>query len=180
MSDQLQHEDLSKEVIAHLSKEIETLTNNNNLFRSRASLSVFLGPFIVLGSFVVSLRGSDISFHPNTMTWILIGLVGLGFLSLGWMSGMVELHAWRLCNRYRQVIARLHNDPRSTIEPDELLVRYRPKLAYLVVYGLMLLTFASAAYIASRLDFTERQTKPPQLYTAQPAEGRSESVKQGR
>jgi hypothetical protein len=41
-------------LIEYLSKEIEIQSSNTMTFRTRANLSVFLGPFVLLGSVVAS------------------------------------------------------------------------------------------------------------------------------
>ncbi len=167
MSDNVQHpKNLSKEIIQHLSKEIETLTNNNMIFRSRASLSVFLGPFVVLGSFVIALKGTHISFHLNNWTWVAVAFAILGYWGLAYMSGVVEEHAWSQCNKNRDLIARLHESPQSNISFEELRVKYKARRAYVITYSFMLVIFISAVYIVSGLKFTDLQ----------PAHGKLEST----
>jgi hypothetical protein len=43
-------EALTKDVIQHLSKEIETTTNSMMAFRTRIGFGLLVGPFLLLGS----------------------------------------------------------------------------------------------------------------------------------
>jgi hypothetical protein len=49
------HEDA---LIDHLSREIETHTKNMMTFRARINFAVFVGPFVLLGSIMVSAKVS--------------------------------------------------------------------------------------------------------------------------
>lgn len=66
--------DLSKEVIQYLSKEIETVTNNMMVFRTKIAFAVLVGPFLILVSFVVSARGYRIWLSPDWVAKVAIAI----------------------------------------------------------------------------------------------------------
>lgn len=144
----------SKELIEYLSKEIETITNNNSTFRSRASLSVYLGPFIILGSLIIALKDARITSTSSTWTWILAGFAAICYVGIGWMSGKIEDHGWKVCNRYRELIARLHENPKEPVKKEDLKVEYYTRAAYVAVYLLMLAIFISSITLVSKLQIT--------------------------
>jgi hypothetical protein len=160
------------------------------MFRARASLSVFLGPFIVLGSLIIALKDSSVRFLPDFDPKPWAAILAIGYLGIGLMSAMIENHGWRICNRYRRIIKQLHESPQAEIVPVddppswlrrrildicELLgikpkeskkipgieARYRTKGTYMVTYALMLVMFISAIYLISHLEITARSPQTP-------------------
>ena len=73
--DLLQREDMAREIIAYLSKEIETTTNGMMVFRSKISFAVLVGPFLILGTVVYAAKGLPISIHLGALGWSAIVLV---------------------------------------------------------------------------------------------------------
>lgn len=50
----------NEKMIEYLSKEIETLTTNIMLFRSRIAFSIWVGPYVLLGSIIeIPLKTGD-------------------------------------------------------------------------------------------------------------------------
>ena len=89
-------------LIDYLSKEIETHTNNRMTFRARINLAVFLGPFVLLGSFLAGAKGV-----PRGITidgWTVAACVGLGisYIVMGMVSAAIEDHMWRQWNAWRR------------------------------------------------------------------------------
>lgn len=88
-------QDLSKEVIEHLSKEIETTTTNMMVYRSKIAFAVFLGPFLLLLAVVANTRGLSISLNLGWIATVAIGIVWcFCFLTLAFMNARIEPQAW--------------------------------------------------------------------------------------
>src|SRR5258707_2916914 len=93
-----------QETINYLSKEIETHSSNQMLFRSRVNLSVFLGPFIILGYLLIGSKGFSFAWKWDCPSIIAILLVCLCFLAMGYVSGGIEESIHAQCNKWRGLI----------------------------------------------------------------------------
>jgi hypothetical protein len=170
-----QSTNLSKEVVQHLTKEIETQINNVTVWRSRVSLSVFLGPFIILGSLIVGLKGSHISWNKDWHSVLAIIVICACFILLGLMSAVVDDHVWDQCNKWRGIIARLQKDPNSTVEEEDLLFHHKVKSTYIATYSILLLSFLSAVVIVSHLQITDKPAETNMTAPAKPEATASEA-----
>src|SRR5436853_7347867 len=93
----------SKEVIQHLCKEIEITTNNLMIYRSKISLAIFLGPYIILGSVIVATKGLSVTFNWNLWVIILMFVQGACFLAFAYTNAAIEQHGWDQCHRWRRL-----------------------------------------------------------------------------
>lgn len=139
-------------IIQYLSKEIETHTNNLMVFRTRANLAVYLGPFVVFGYLIVATRSFSISVPPDPVTWAAVVLLCLCFLALGWTCGKVEEHTWDQCNRWRVIIAQLQKRPPPLLEDDRFVFKNRLMRAYMFAFFLLLLSLITIMTIITRLE----------------------------
>ena len=154
------HED---KLIDHLSREIKTNTNNLMTFRSRVNLSVFLGPFVLLGSLLIATKGVPRVMAFDRLTVAAYVGLGISYFVMGWACARIEAHMWRQCNAWRRLIARVTSDSTTKISEadltfDEIYTRTflgrrvsSLKLGYLVVYLAMILAFVSAMRIVSQI-----------------------------
>jgi len=138
-------------LVTHLSKEIETLTKNIAEFRARIALSIFLGPFILLGSLLVAAKDSSGKcsaatnvVHPSLRASVVCVSV---FLILGWMAGTIEEHMWDQCNKWRLLILRLIGDTSVKVEKSDLYFKKRVTLCYFIVFLLLLVGFVSTTHL---------------------------------
>ena len=154
-------EDLSREVVLYLSKEIETTSNNAMVFRSRIAFAVFFGPFLILGSFVVATKGLPLSLNLDRWAWLFL-VIGCGcFVTLAYICSRVEKEAWRQCNKWRELIARLHDKPSPQINEENQWEERGLKLIYIAAYCLLLVTFICAIIIISRVRVVVSTTNVP-------------------
>ena len=145
---------LEDKLIEHLSKEIETQTNNLMTFRTRVSFAALIGPFFLLGSLIVAAR----RLPKANNQWLIAGgllLMILSYLTLGWAASSIERHAWRQCNIWRGFIAEIFCDNRKNITAEKLKFNEKLRLGYLVSYGAMALAFGSALLIIRYLTLVE-------------------------
>ena len=139
-------------LIDYLSKEIETHTNNRMTFRARINLAVFLGPFVLLGSFLAGAKGVPRGIAIDG--WTVAACVGLGisYIVMGMVSAAIEDHMWRQCNAWRRLIAIVVSDSSTKISQEDLIFTESVRLGYAVVYLAMILAFVCATLIISRID----------------------------
>ncbi|HEV7743792.1 MAG TPA: hypothetical protein VGO56_02245 [Pyrinomonadaceae bacterium] len=163
--------DLSSGIVEYLSKEIETTTNNLMTFRTRISFAVLIGPFVVLGSFLVAAKGIPMSLEPGRIGWVAIGFEGLCFLTLAYVCARIEGDAWRQCDEWRQAIAALHKDPSVPLQEairtkgvkkplwkgkswtllKNWLEERKLKCAYLIAYFLIFASLVAVVFIISKV-----------------------------
>ena len=173
-------QNLSKEVIEYLSKEIETTTTNMMVYRTKIAFVFFLGPFIILIAVVT--KGVTFSLRLDRFAIGAIFVNFLCFLTLAYMNARVERQAWLQCNKWRGVIARLHNNPSVDltcddlhdklygIDPiDRLFDKWTSQLAYIVTYAVLVVSFIMSIVIISRFRAPETLA-PPATSSSTPAQ----------
>lgn len=143
------HED---KLIEHLSKEIETLTNNLMIFRTRCNFAVFVGPFVLLGSVLIAAKGN---LHGLSIDrWIIVSSVGLvlSYATMGIACSSIEAHMWKQCNAWRRLIARITSDDSAKIGEEELEFGQTILKGYVITYAAMIIAFFCVIYIISHLN----------------------------
>lgn len=141
-----------KDFIQHLSKEIETQTNAIMTFRTRIGFTVFLGPFVLLGSFMVGTKRVP---HIEGLTFRTIAVLvflGICYLALGLVGGLIEQWVWLQCNRWRALIASLVD--REDVDPnsDDVQFSHQPLLlTWMVAFTLFFVSFLVMVFLISSL-----------------------------
>jgi hypothetical protein len=141
-------------LIEHLSKEIETQTDNLMTFRTRVSFAALIGPFFLLGSLLVAAK----RIPKASNGWLITGgllLMILSYLTLGWAASSIERHTWRQCNVWRGLIAEVFCGNNSNVTAERLRFDEKLRLGYLVSYSAMALAFGSAVLIIRYLTLVE-------------------------
>jgi hypothetical protein len=139
-----------QETINYLSKEIETHSNNQMVFRSRVNLSVFLGPFIILGYLLIGTKGFSFAWKRDPLSIIAIALVCFCFLAMGYITGRIEDSILGQCNKWRELIAGLQKPPAIGLEPKDLVYALGKReltRGYMIVYSLQLLSLSCIVYL---------------------------------
>jgi hypothetical protein len=145
------------EMIEYLSKEIETLSTNTMNMRNRISFSLWIGPFLVLGSIVVVSQRNGFSLSMRTPgAWVAAVSAALGFWALGYMTGEVEAGAWKKCNEWRRCIIKLQSEEEVAAKELESLILYEPIVqkitqVYSLVFLIIIIIFVATAYLATQL-----------------------------
>jgi hypothetical protein len=152
----------AEKVIEHLSKEIETINNNMTVFRTKISLAIFLGPFLLLGSVIIGAKGVAIAIKADFLFWLaVIGLVGC-YLLIAYIASRIEQQAGEQCNEWRALIAQLYIDPSKSLtalDKEEAFNIRGPKLynlnrsraVYMWSYFYMILAFFMSTIIIGRI-----------------------------
>lgn len=137
-------------LIEHLSSEITTHTNYILTFRSRVTFTILVGPFILLGSFLIATKGSvaSITFSDK---WSILGII-LGFLiylGLGAYGYLLDRNVTEQCDKWRCEIARLSE---GYIEEKNLVFRHNTTLrGYLLGIILFYCAFLAITFLLKQL-----------------------------
>ena len=139
-----------EDFIQHLSKEIETQANAIMTFRTRIGFTVFIGPFVLLGSFMVGTKRVPHieGLTPGTIAVLVV--LGVCYLALGLVGGLIERGVWRQCNRWRALIATLVD--RKDVDPNSDNVMFPPRpllLTWIVAFALFFVSFLVLVFLIS-------------------------------
>ncbi len=149
-----QNQGLAKEVIQSLSKEIEANTNNMMVFRVRIGFGLLVGPFLLLGSFVVAARGQRISFELDKWAIAAIFMNGFCFIVLAYICARIEEQVWEQCRKWRNLIALLFNDSSAQIPETQRKSRNMFLRAYLTGYSLLFVSVVCTIIIMTKVRVT--------------------------
>jgi len=147
-----------------LSKEIETTMTSIMAFRTRVGFGMFVGPFLLLGSFIVGAKGQPVSFNLTLSGKIAIVVDLACFLLIGLIAAKIEGQAYDRCNKWRKLILRLRNDPKAEVHDAELVVRHQAYFGYLAGFFLLFVSVIAAVFIIKNAGTVE----PPKSAGAGP------------
>lgn len=135
-----------KSIAEHISAEIRVHSEERTQFRLRASLGVYIGPFVVLGSILVASKEHPTKVSFNCGSYLEMIIIAACFMGLGVVAAHVEDDIWRKCNELRSILVRIHAS--KSVDPAEVAsaLHHEPRLtkAYMWIYGLMLVAVSSA------------------------------------
>lgn len=150
-----------EKAIEHFSKEIETITETTMTFRTRIAFVAWIGPFILLSSYVVSTKGvlRIPSLCDEPLFYIALVASGACYLGLAVIGGRMERHAWKRCDVFREKIiqrAKLKRDTKSDEAKglgftDERMKVWAPR-AYFLTFALILISFLGVSLAISRIE----------------------------
>jgi len=144
---------LAKELMLCLSKEIETTITNMMAFRTKVGFGMFVGPFLLLGSFIVAAKGQPVSFNFNRYVLGALVVDVVCFLGIAYIASQIEVQALEQCNKWRGIIGSLRRNPSVEIDSSQLKLKLKwrrwngPEAAYLVGYFLLFLSVAAAVVL---------------------------------
>lgn len=137
------HED---KLIDHLSQDIATHTSYLASFRSRVAFTILIGPFVLLGSFLIATKGEIPAVHLGLYDWAAIVVTCLCYLTLGVYGATLDKHVVQQCNTWRTQIELLHEDSSNKIGD----IRFEHKnqvIAYFTALALVLVAFVAIVYV---------------------------------
>jgi hypothetical protein len=153
-------ESLTKDLVQHLSKEIETTTHNIMVFRTRIGFGLLVGPFLLLGSLIVGAKGQPVTTNLKS-AWPALVVIIVCYLSIAYIASEIEAQAWEQCNKWREIIGDLCRNPPNQIDYTKLkskplwqvwiLKREWPgvTIGYLVGYLLLFVAVIAAVFIVN-------------------------------
>ncbi len=145
------------DVVNYLSNEITSASTSIMQFRNRISFSLFVGPFLLLGSIIIAAkdRQLDLRLHSRDELLAAVGAI-IGFLTLGWMAGSIERQTWRNVDRWRILIADIQGGKSVSADEAKSLIldpatTERVRFLYLLAFFVILLTFLATGYLAREI-----------------------------
>ena len=162
--------ELTKELMASLSREIETTMNGITEFRTKIAFGMFAGPFILLGSQIVAAKGQPFSLSLTQTGWLTLLVAGICFLGVGYMAARVEAQAFDQCYKWRVLIEELRHNPTPPIEPERLKVEQKAYAAYLLTFLIALVFVVVAVVILGNMRTVEapKPAGPAGTYRLEP------------
>ena len=150
------------ELVAHLSKEIDTQTRSIMDFRTRSNFTIYVGPFIILGTYLFVSKGSSFQYKFGWCEYALLSGLALCWLAIGFGAAIIEKHVWDKCNDWRRLIHRLLTSPNVNVSEEELVFEHQLTAAYFRVYGILLVAFVLSVWLLARIPSNEEMavTKP--------------------
>lgn len=158
-------ETLTKDLIQHLSKEIETTSSNMMAFRTRIGFSLCIGPFLLLGSLMVAAKGQPVTRLSVGYLVLAVLVIAFCYLVIAYITSEIELQALEQCNNWRNLIQQICQSPSRVIGEKELEQKLKwrfktlgrewgpvcngVKTAYFVGYFLLFVAVVAAAIIVS-------------------------------
>jgi len=138
-------------LIDHLSTEIATHTTNMMTFRAKINFAVFVGPFVLLGSLMISAKGVPRSIAFDKRTTVAAILLLMSYILMACTCAAIERQMWRKCNKWRAVILRLVTNSSEKIEKEDLVFPESVRLGYWLVYVAIIVAFLCAVWLVSRV-----------------------------
>ena len=157
--------DRFKPLIEHLSKEIEAHTNSMIQFRTRITFTMFVGPFILLGAFLIATKDVIDKIEMNLMAIVALVFLGGFWMILGFLAGKFEEHIWNQCNKWRRLIVQLQTKIELPVMEHDVVYEHEVKHAYLLSHAILLLAFA--ATVVALFTLTRHASAPSQTYPRQ-------------
>jgi hypothetical protein len=142
-----QAESLTKELILYLSKEIETTMTVMMAFRTRVGFGMFIGPFLLLGSFIVGAKGQPVSFNLTWSGGVALLVDAVCFLGIAYIAARIEAQALKQCNKWRELIWELRKDPSFQPKEKEWKLPVQARAGYLAGYFLLFISVVAAVFI---------------------------------
>lgn len=126
------------ELVKYLSGEIETHSQYLLTFRSRIAFAVFIGPFVILGSFLIATKPTAINYW-GTPQVTFGALAGLLFLVLGFYGSRIDQHGNDQCNRWRRALIKVSKG--QALDVTDLEIKDPVWWPYLIGFLVVLLLF---------------------------------------
>lgn len=124
--------DLTVELMKHLSMEVQLASQQLVAQRSKNNLLVAFGPYLVLGLLATN-SSFLIALGRLPERWFLLGVGGYFclYVGLGWLAAQIEAKFWNQANYWRRQIALLSGTSPSSVLFDSRALHF----VYVVIYG---------------------------------------------
>ncbi|GEM_PF-2613934 len=123
-----------KELIEHLSREIQSYTKAMMDFRSRINFTLYVGPFVLMGSYLIATRDSSFCIVWDTFTIFWSIFLGIIWLLLGLTGSILEEHIWDKCNEWRRLIFQLQSNNPVVLTQEDLIFEHHLRRCYILVH----------------------------------------------
>jgi hypothetical protein len=156
--------DVNKAVIDQIAQEIQSGADIITSLRTRSAFTIWIGPYIVLGSILVAVKGGFIVDWRPLPVGLLI-FAGVGYLALGNLAGRIEKYTMKRSNNLRECIASIMETGKldRSLYFDKELPGYIVS-AYTCIFAVLLACFVGVAVFASGIQ--PRSDNPSSAKTA--------------
>ena len=138
-----------EKIIEQLTQEITTTSNYVLTFRSKIAFTILIGPFVILGSFIIACKGE----LPNiTNSWAVFtgaAIASIAYFGLGIYGALLDYNASVQCNEWRKEIAAVANNERAEIAAVQTTLKL--KRAYSLGLFLVWVALLGVIYLLSGL-----------------------------
>ncbi len=142
---------LNSGLVEHLSKEIESSTQAMTSFRLKGNFTMFYGPFIALGTFLILIQDGWSDIHFSAFDFALLILLAIFWMWMGYIAYKFEKHSWDKCNHWRKCIAKLQHDHTIILSEEDLVFKHELRTGYMGAYLSQLITFIIMIVLMLRL-----------------------------
>lgn len=163
--------ELSKAVIEQLAKEIQSGADLVVSLRTRSAFTIWIGPYIVLGSILVGAKGGFTIDYRNPSFIGAVVVAAFCYVTLGYLAGRIEKHTSTRSNNLRRCIASIVETGKldMSLYLDEVL----PAMivdSYRLVFLILLLCFFGVAVAVSTIQ-PRPKSKAPAAQEREPSNG---------
>jgi hypothetical protein len=169
------HPDVRVAVIEEIGKEIQSGADIIQSQRTRSAFTIWVGPYIVLGSILVAIKGG-LTVDDKYLHYL--GWAAVLYIGVGVCASLIERHILLRANVLRGCIASVANDGKLNL--DDYKNTYLPKViigGYITVFFTLLACFYCVAMVAKELkpkwpdpDNPARANTPVQAVSPLPAQ----------
>ena len=145
MCDQANYDE---KIIEHLSSEITTQSGYLMTFRSRIAFTILIGPFVLLGSFMIAVEDG---FKPQELklgSIIAIAIACVCYVGIGGVGGFVDWQVTHQCNEWRRQISSIR---RGTADTLDMTFEHTLIWVYIGSAVIVLFAFLSIVYLLSHI-----------------------------
>jgi len=151
-----------KDLIQHLSTEIDTHTKMIFDWRARAAFYWLVGPFLAIGSVVIITKEPPAFNGLDSVGWMALGIACLCFVGIAYIGSRIEADLTDQCNIWRLTIFQLTTQQTPTLQEADVIAPKKPvKTAYMIAHALLLLTFLSTIFVISRSVVHKQNVEAP-------------------
>ena len=144
----------AKELIEHLSTEIDTYTKMIFDWRARAAFYWLIGPFIVISSMMIVTKQVPTFQDLDGYGRAAAAVAGICFIVMAYIGARMEAHMADQCNIWRYTILRLTSETNVRLNKSDVIVlKQRVKVAYMAAHALLLVAFLCSMIVVSRSRF---------------------------
>lgn len=145
--------EVQRSVIEQIAKEIQHGADIITSLRTRSAFTIWVGPYIVLGSILVAVKGGFTVNWRDPWFCIGLGVAVVCYLVLGHSAGRIERHTFTRSNNLRRCIKKIADTGKidMTLYLDEVLPQMIVE-SYRSVFIVLLLCFFGVAIVASKIE----------------------------
>ena len=144
--------ELRAAVIAECGRDIARAMDHVMSLRTRTAFTIWIGPYILLGSVVVGTRSMLRVDLRDATAWVAFGVAVACYLFLGALAGIIERYTLERANLVCKCIITVASA--GTVSRNSYLDEELPRRivkTYVLIFSVLLLCFLAVAVLVSRI-----------------------------